>query len=141
MISADGNNDQFVETLPINKKFEYKADVAENGLDAIANFFGCTGKTDDFLFHSDKLEGLQANYDLVFMDMSMPKLGGRYATARIRKIEKTIKVDKKLIIVALTVNVSEKDRNMCLVAGMDSFLTKPIVIKKLYNVLMEFNQK
>jgi PAS domain S-box-containing protein len=123
------------------RKFNCMADVAVDGLDGIAKIFGCTDKTDDFLLRSDKLEGLHPKYDLVFMDMSMPKLGGRDATVRIREIEKIIKANKKIIIIALTANVSEKDRNMCLAVGMDSFLTKPLVIKELYNVLMEFNQK
>lgn len=59
--------------------------------------------------------------DLVFMDMSMPKLSGIEATEQIRA-----KAIRQPVIVALTANAFDSDKVACLEAGMDGFLTKPV---------------
>lgn len=70
-------------------------------------------------------------YDLVFMDIQMPFLDGFEVTRRIRKdIGK-----KELPIVAMTANASNEDRENCIQAGMDDFISKPIAPAPLFKVL------
>jgi CheY-like chemotaxis protein len=64
-------------------------------------------------------------YDLVFMDVQMPNLDGLEATRQIRIRESTIS-DGRLHIVAMTANAMQGDRELCLEAGMDDYVTKPV---------------
>jgi CheY-like chemotaxis protein len=73
-------------------------------------------------------------FDLVLMDVQMPGVDGLAATQRIRALEKTAE-QPPTRIVALTANVSAEDREVCLAAGMDSFLTKPLDRERLIEVL------
>ncbi|HET9458005.1 MAG TPA: response regulator, partial [Candidatus Limnocylindrales bacterium] len=61
-------------------------------------------------------------YDVVFMDVQMPEMDGLEATRRARARWPT----RKLRIVAMTANAMEGDREMCLAAGMDDYVSKPI---------------
>jgi len=73
--------------------------------------------------------------DLILMDMQMPVLNGQQAAQRIRQWEADH--DKPRIpIIALTANAFEEDRQQCLAAGMDAFLTKPVSINALKDALM-----
>ena len=72
-------------------------------------------------------------YDLVFMDLRMPVLGGDEA-ARIIRADTTIMQPR---IVALTASASEEERRTCLDAGMDGFLTKPIKQDELRDALLD----
>ncbi len=72
------------------------------------------------------------NYDLILMDMQMPKLDGLEATRRIRKLS----VYARIPIVAMTANVFVEDRERCLEAGMSDFLGKPFNPDMLYRVLL-----
>jgi CheY-like chemotaxis protein len=67
--------------------------------------------------------------DLVLMDVQMPEMDGLEATARIRAREQG--TDRHLPIVALTAQALPEDRDMCLQAGMDVYLTKPIQAQPL----------
>ena len=82
------------------------------------------------------LEVVQANqrmaYDLILMDCQMPDMDGYQATAEIRKLESK---DGHIPIIALTANAMAGDREKCLNAGMDDFLTKPIQPKLLSETL------
>lgn len=71
------------------------------------------------------------NFDLVFMDVSMPKIDGLEATRRYREIER----GSRTPIVALTAHSRREDRVRCLEAGMDAVLTKPIDLKQLEEVI------
>ncbi|OKY76548.1 MAG: hypothetical protein BM485_04795 [Desulfobulbaceae bacterium DB1] len=87
------------------------------------------------------LEMLKKNhYDLVLMDVQMPTMDGHAATRRIREIEGSSERrayvglsgrNNRLYIVGLTAHARKEDRLECLDAGMDDFLTKPIVKEKL----------
>jgi CheY-like chemotaxis protein/anti-sigma regulatory factor (Ser/Thr protein kinase) len=75
-----------------------------------------------------------APYDLVFMDLHMPGIDGLEATRRIRAAEAE-RGGSRTRIIALTANVLSEDREACLAAGMDGFLTKPLDRERLAEVL------
>ncbi len=75
------------------------------------------------------------NYDLVFMDVQMPIIGGYEATRRIRTREQT---PAHLPIVAMTAAAMASDREECLAAGMDDYVSKPTKIKELEAVLLRW---
>jgi len=70
-------------------------------------------------------------YDVIVMDLRMPRMGGLEATRRIR----TLNGGNTVPIIALTANVFADDRAECLQAGMDDFLGKPIEPERLASTL------
>ncbi len=110
-----------VEDNAVNRKVALKlleklglgADIAVNGLEALQ-------KCED------------AEYDVVLMDCQMPELDGLEATRELRRREGSV---RRLRIVAMTANVMSGDREACLAAGMDDYLSKPIGLRELAAVL------
>jgi CheY-like chemotaxis protein len=104
------------EDNPVNRKLAlrllermgYAADVAANGIEAVEG--ADTGR-----------------YDLVLMDVQMPEMDGLEATRRIRAAHP----DGRPRIVAMTANALSEDRDACLAAGMDDYLSKPIRVEEL----------
>ena len=74
-------------------------------------------------------------YDLVLMDCHMPIMDGFEATQAIRRKEATDPAKTHLLIVALTADAVEGDRERCLAAGMDDYLAKPFTQEDLYSIL------
>ena len=73
----------------------------------------------------------KTDYDLVFMDLQMPVLGGEDALVQIRASEKTDTPH----VVALTANADDATRDRCMASGFDGFLCKPLVIQTLAETL------
>ncbi len=84
---------------------------------------------------------LTNEFDLVLMDLMLPGIDGFETTNRIRDIENIYKERKRTIIVALTANTLDNDRERCRKNGMDDYMAKPFDLHKLYNILNEFEIK
>ncbi len=74
------------------------------------------------------------DYDLILMDMQMPQMDGVEATREIRKLDGRA----TLPIVAMTANVFAEDRQLCLGAGMNDFLSKPVDPSLLFSVVLKW---
>lgn len=86
------------------------------------------------------MDGVQAlvefktrSFDMILMDIQMPNMGGIDAAHKIRALEKNTKT--RIPIVALTANAMKGDREICLAAGMDDYLPKPIKKDKLIEMV------
>jgi CheY-like chemotaxis protein len=107
-----------VEDNPVNqkvaqlhlKKLGYSSDLAANGAEAVAA-----------LCHT--------RYDLVFMDQQMPQMDGLEATRTIRSSDKIL--NPEVPIIAMTANALKGDKEKCIEAGMNDYLSKPINAEKL----------
>ena len=111
------------EDMEVNRKFAllaleelgYRAGVAVNGVEVIR-----------------ALEA--ARYDVILMDVQMPELDGLEATRRVRQ---RFPSDQQPHIVAMTANAMRGDREMCLAAGMDDYLSKPVYLSELRAILKQ----
>jgi CheY-like chemotaxis protein len=99
--------------LRLLQQMGYRADVASNGLEAI-----------------ESVE--RQTYDVVLMDVQMPEMDGLEAT---RQITAKRSPGERPRIVAMTANAMQGDREMCITAGMDDYLTKPIRVDQLVEAL------
>ena len=77
----------------------------------------------------------QRAFDVILMDCHMPNMDGFAATAAIRAMEKTDAGGTRRVIVAQTANAMEGDRETCLAASMDDYITKPYTLETLEGVL------
>jgi signal transduction histidine kinase len=76
------------------------------------------------------------NFDLVLMDCQMPVMDGLLATRKIRKHQ--LEHGQRVPIVALTANAMAGDREICMAAGMDDFLSKPFALTELESILLRW---
>jgi CheY-like chemotaxis protein len=113
LLAEDDKLNQKV-TLLMLKRLGYKADVASNGVEV--------------------LEALgRQKYDLVLMNIGMPKLDGIETTRKIRR-----RWRNSLKIIAITAYVLPGIRAICLEAGMDDYIGKPIKIDELARILGKY---
>lgn len=104
--------------LRILKHLGYGADVVTNGCEVI-EAIACK------------------SYDLILMDMQMPKMNGLETTKQIRYQEQSSQA-KPIAIIAVTANSSFDDQYLCQEAGMSDYLTKPIEIERLKIILTRY---
>jgi CheY-like chemotaxis protein len=136
LLVEDNPVNQKLATLML-KKAGYQIEVADNGKVALEKYTDSPG-----------------NFDLIFMDIQMPEMDGLEATGAIRKWEKkqtvqgsklkaedknpatrNLKSDTHIPIVAMTANAMKGDREMCLEAGMDDYITKPIKRDLVFEII------
>ena len=110
LIAEDNLINQKLITRVLDK-LGYKASLANNGKEAL------------HMLDSEF-------FDLVFMDVQMPEMDGLEATKIIRQ-----KYEKQPVIIAMTANALTEDREICLKAGMDEYVSKPFDLKELREML------
>jgi signal transduction histidine kinase/ActR/RegA family two-component response regulator len=121
----DGVRVLLVEDNPVNQKVAIRmlqklgcvVELAENGQQAL-----------------EKLE--RASYDIVLMDMQMPVMDGLTATRLLRQREQ--QTGHHQVVIALTANAMQTDRELCLDAGMDDYLSKPLTLDALQVMLLRW---
>ena len=112
LLAEDNTVNQRVATRTL-ERLGYRIDMAANGCEA--------------------LEALQRQpYDLVLMDVQMPELDGLSATRRIRSEITSLRQPR---IIAMTASAMQGDRELCLAAGMDDYISKPMHVDELVAAL------
>jgi CheY-like chemotaxis protein len=106
LIAEDNQVNQKL-AMRVLSKLGYSADIASNGKEAITAL-------------------AKVPYDLIFMDVQMPEMDGLEATQKIRNLSGI-----QPLIVAMTANAMQGDRDVCMKAGMDDYISKPFNIDKL----------
>ena len=113
ILVAEDTPVNLILAMKVLERLGYRADRASNGLEV--------------------LEALRrTDYDLILMDCQMPEMDGYEATRRIRLREKP---GQHIRIVAMTANAMKTDRDACLAAGMDDYVSKPIAFESLKDAL------
>ena len=116
LVAEDNEHNQLLIELLL-KKQGVQSVMVNNGVEAIENL-------------------RQNSYDLVFMDLEMPVMGGFDAVAAIRKEE--AQTGKRASIIALSAHAPSEQRDICMQSGMDEYLMKPIDTKLLRALLQRF---
>jgi CheY-like chemotaxis protein len=126
----------------ISKDYPFQILVAEDNLinqKLIRNIFELLGYKTDIA--ANGLEALSAlklkNYNLIFMDIQMPEMNGYEATGIIVERRK----EDRPVIIAMTANAMQGDREKCLEAGMDDYITKPMKVDDLIRVIKFWGEK
>jgi PAS domain S-box-containing protein len=115
VLLAEDNSFNQKMALIMLKKMGISADVASNGREAV-----------EAVKHSP--------YDLILMDVQMPKMDGLEAARTIRNPDSGV-LNPRIPIIAMTANNTKEDREKCLAAGMNAYLSKPVNIDELLTVI------
>ena len=107
ILLVDDNSDNRLLVKTYLKKLPYTVDEAENGEEAVKQF-------------------QRELYDIVLMDVQMPVMDGREATRKIRQLELQTPRDKTVPIIALTAHAIKEEIDLCLEAGCNTHLSKPV---------------
>jgi CheY-like chemotaxis protein len=112
--------------LRLLQQMGYRAQPANNGVEALTAL--------------DK-----QSYDLIFMDLMMPEMGGLEATTEIRRRQQQQtqfpNYKSPIIIVAMTASAMQGDREKCLAAGMDDYLAKPVRLEDMRGIIEKWGAK
>jgi signal transduction histidine kinase len=119
LVAEDNDVNQMV-AVRFLEKLGFQADVASNGLQAVEAY-------------------KRIKYDLVLMDCQMPEMDGFAATRAIRGSESDLG-ETRLPIIALTANAMMGDRQKCLESGMDDYISKPLKLSELKDLLERWTQ-
>jgi two-component system sensor histidine kinase/response regulator len=119
LLAEDNSINQLV-AIKILNRLGYTAETVSNGLEAVKS-------------------AEAKDYDLILMDCQMPELDGYAATEMLRKHEETS--GRHTLVIAMTAHALKGDREKCLSAGMDDYLTKPIDMKALDQMLAKWLNK
>ena len=84
----------------------------------------------------DKIKA--GSFDLVLMDIILPGKNGFEITGEIRELEKERGVESPVPIVSLTANTLDNDREKCIAAGMNDYLSKPFTAEQLVDKVKQF---
>ncbi len=117
LLAEDNLVNQKVATKML-ERFGVSVDLAHNGIEAVRLY-------------------LQARYDIILMDCQMPDMDGLACTREIRSLQKLAASARAIPIIALTANIMEGERERCLAAGMDDFLSKPLKLQDLQSILLK----
>lgn len=120
LLAEDNAANQRLATVQLDK-LGYRAEVVGDGRQALQAVLDDVNK-----------------YQLILMDCQMPQMDGFEATRLIRKAEKDLQ--KHIPIIAMTANAMEEDRQECLEAGMDDYISKPVTLENLDRVLSQWMQ-
>ena len=143
------SNNQTIVNIPdleklseISKKFPFQILIAEDNLinqKLIRNVFELLGYKADIAANGiEALEALKRkNYNLIFMDIQMPEMNGYEATTIIVEHMKT----DRPIIIAMTANAMQGDRDKCFEVGMVDYVTKPMRVNDLIKVIQFWGEK
>lgn len=118
LLAEDNIVNQQIALSVLEKKLGYKADVASNGIEAIA-----------------LLE--KRDYDIVLMDCQMPEMDG-YETTKVIRDENSVVNDHNIPIIAMTANAMKGDREKCLAAGMNDYISKPIQLQEFVDTIKQY---
>jgi two-component system sensor histidine kinase/response regulator len=123
LLAEDSVANQMLAIGLLEQKWKHSVTVANNGNEAVA------------------LLNVQP-FDLILMDIQMPELDGLEATAAIRQLEQEGRLSAQprshTPIVAMTAHAMKGDRERCLDAGMDGYVSKPILVAELSEAIQEF---
>ncbi|MFW6310123.1 MAG: response regulator [Prolixibacteraceae bacterium] len=116
LYAEDNTVNQRVTQLLL-QKLGMKCDIAEDGLKAYQKY-------------------KDVGYDLILMDMQMPEVDGIESTRKIREHEEKNGVEKPVYIVAVTANAFSEDKQKCLDAGMNDYISKPFNESQLKKIIL-----
>jgi CheY-like chemotaxis protein len=115
LVAEDNPVNQKLTLRVLGKLGYHQAEIAQNGMEVIEKF--------DELF-----------YDVILMDVQMPEMDGLEATRLIR-----LKQYHQPVIISMTANAMAEDREACMRAGMDDYISKPIKLEILINLLEKWS--
>ncbi|OKP90736.1 PAS domain-containing hybrid sensor histidine kinase/response regulator [Paenibacillus sp. P32E] len=116
ILVAEDNEINQIVLRKILEKRGYSVDVAGDGLQVMQMVRG-------------------KSYDLIFMDVQMPRMNGLEATQAIKEM---LPPEKQPVIIAVTANALKGDRELCLAAGMDEYISKPLRSETVSTMLGKF---
>jgi CheY-like chemotaxis protein len=114
ILVAEDNKVNQIVIMNILSKLGYHADLVQNGLEVL-----------------DQVQ--KSDYDVILMDMQMPQMDGLEATRRIKAGKAAYP-----FIIAMTANALQQDKEKCFEAGMDDYLSKPVILDDLVVLLRKW---